>query len=73
MLPYDLLQTIKDMGWFSDKYGEDEHPKMSIDLFGEDVAIDTFDDVQQGKIKEETILKNKAYYIITSYFILKTL
>ena len=46
---------------------------MSIDLFGEDVAIDTFDDVQQGKIKEETILKNKAYYIITSYFILKTL
>ena len=28
------------MGWFSDKYGEDEHPKMSIDLFGEDVAID---------------------------------
>ena len=61
------------MGWFSDKYGEDEHPKMSIDLFGEDVAIDTFDDVQQGKIKEQTILKNKAYYIITSYFILKTL
>ncbi|MGN0735350.1 MAG: hypothetical protein ACI4LP_05955 [Anaerovoracaceae bacterium] len=52
------------MGWFADKYGEDEHPKMSIDLFaklydmfGQEAAEDTLDDVQQGKIKEETIWK----------------
>lgn len=52
------------MGWFADRYGKDEHPKMSIDTydklytkFGEDAANDTLADVQDGKIKEETILK----------------
>lgn len=52
------------MGWFADKYGEDEHPKMSIDLFdklyimfGQKAAEETLDDVQQGKIEEETIWK----------------
>ena len=52
------------MGWFADKYGEDGHPKMSIDLFdklyimfGQKAAEETLDDVQQGKIEEETIWK----------------
>ena len=52
------------MGWFADKYGGDEHPKMSIDLFdklyimfGQKAAEETLDDVQQGKIEEETIWK----------------
>ena len=52
------------MGWFADKYCEDEHPKMSIDLFdklyimfGQKAAEETLDDVQQGKIEEETIWK----------------
>lgn len=52
------------MGWFADRYGKDEHPKMTIDtydklcdMFGEEAANDTLADVQDGKIKEETILK----------------
>lgn len=52
------------MGWFAERYGEDEHPKMTIDtydklcdMFGEEAANDTLADVQDGKIKEETILK----------------
>ena len=52
------------MGWFADRYGEDTHPKMSIDtydklldMFGEEAANDTLADVQDGKISEETLLK----------------
>lgn len=52
------------MGWFADKYGKDIRPKMSIDIydklytkFGEEAANDTLADVQDGKIKEEILLK----------------
>ena len=52
------------MGWFADKYGEDAQPKMSIDTyeklfdkFGAEAADETLADVQDDKIKEETILK----------------
>lgn len=52
------------MGWFADKYGKDTRPKMSIDTyatlldkFGEEAANETLADVQDGKIREETILK----------------
>lgn len=52
------------MGWFADKYGEDVHPKMSIDLFdklidmfGEEAAKDTLVDVQEGRVREETLWK----------------
>ena len=52
------------MGWFADKYGEDEHPKMSIDMFdklldmfGEEAARDTLVDVQEERVREETLWK----------------
>lgn len=52
------------MGWFSDKYGEDAHPDLPIDdyiyiedNFGEQAAIDTLCDVQDGKISVETLEK----------------
>ena len=52
------------MGWFADKYGENTRPKLSIDtfdklcdMFGEEAAQETLDDVQQGKINEETLEK----------------
>lgn len=52
------------MGWFADKYGKNTRPKMSIDTydtlltkFGEKAANDTLCDVQDGKIKESTLIK----------------
>jgi len=52
------------MGWFADKYGKDTSPKMSIDTydklytkFGADAADETLQDVQDGKISENTLLK----------------
>lgn len=52
------------MGWFTDRYGEDAHPIMSIDtysklydMFGEEAANETLADVQDGKISEDTLLK----------------
>ena len=52
------------MGWFSDKYGENAHPKMPIelfskifDMFGEKVAQETLADVQDGKISVKTLEK----------------
>ena len=52
------------MGWFSDRYGEDEHPILSIDTysqlldeFGEEAANQTLADVQDGKISEATLVK----------------
>lgn len=52
------------MGWFEDRYGKDTEPKMSsetydklVDMFGEEAANDTLADVQDGKIREETIIK----------------
>jgi hypothetical protein len=52
------------MGWFADKYGKNTRPKMSIDLydvlltkFGEEATNDTLSDVQDGKVKESTLIK----------------
>ena len=52
------------MGWFADKYGKNVHPKMSIDTydklldkFGEKAANETLVDVQEGRIREETLIK----------------
>lgn len=52
------------MGWFADKYGKNTRPKMSIDTydtlltkFGEKAANETLCDVQDGKIKEPTLIK----------------
>lgn len=52
------------MGWFADRYGENVHPKMSIDTydklytkFGEEAANETLADVQDGKISEEILIK----------------
>lgn len=67
------------MGWFADKYGEDTHPKMSIDTydklldkFGEEAANETLADVQDGKIKEETLLKYLDWWLRRSEFLKKT-
>lgn len=52
------------MGWFADKYGEDVHPILPIDLycelydkFGEEAANQTVADVQDGKISVRTLEK----------------
>lgn len=52
------------MGWFSDRYGKDEHPVLPIDdyceiydRFGEKAANDTVADVQDGKISVKTLEK----------------
>ena len=52
------------MGWFSDRYGEDVHPIIPIDdygelydRFGEQAANETLADVQDGKISVETLEK----------------
>lgn len=56
------------MGWFSDRYGEDAHPIMSIDTysklldeFGEEAANQTLADVQDGKISEKTLIKYSGW------------
>lgn len=52
------------MGWFHDKYGEDVHPVMPIEMygylydeFGEDAANDTLCDVQDGKVSVSLLEK----------------
>ena len=52
------------MGWFTDKYGENAHPIMPIelfsklfDIFGQEAAEQTCSDVQEGKISVETLEK----------------
>lgn len=52
------------MGWFSDRYGENEHPILPIDdyselydRFGEEAANETLADVQDGKISVKTLEK----------------
>ena len=50
------------MGWFKDKYGENAHPKMSIDTydalltkFGAKYANEFLEDVQDGVYTEKQI------------------
>ena len=52
------------MGWFKEKYGENATPKIPIrlfldiaDKFGEQAAIDTSCDIQEGRVRVETIEK----------------
>ena len=52
------------MGWFKDKYGEDAHPILPIEVYdklyceyGEEAANQTLQDVQDGKISVETLTK----------------